>query len=88
MAGALVESDDDPVVAELEDALAVDHRGELEQGVVVALPQLPEGRPDPFGRREVAGVVLGVAEDGPGEPVGLGLDQRWGGLGDETGVGG
>jgi hypothetical protein len=86
-AGALVERAQHGVVAELEDAFAVDHRRELEQRVVVVDPQGSERRAHVSGGGEEAGVVAVVAVDRPGEAVGRGLRQLRRRLGDEAGVG-
>ena len=68
--GVLVERGEHAVVGELEDVVAVDHRGELEQRVDVVHPQALEGRVDARGRGEEARVLLVVAVERPGEAVG------------------
>ena len=61
VAGLLVDGDQDAVVGELEDAVAVDHGRELEQRAAAVRPQLLERGAQAGGSREEAGVVLGVA---------------------------
>ncbi len=74
--GVLVDRAERGVVGELEDAFAVDDGRELEQRVAVVLPERLEGRAHLRGRREEAGVVLGVAVQRPGEAVRALLRQR------------
>ncbi len=86
VAVALVDRAEHGVVAELEDAFAVDHGRELEQRVAVVHPQLLERRVDVGGRGEEAGVVRGVAVERPGEAAGAAGGQRGRGLRDEARV--
>ena len=87
VAGVEVDRAECAVVGELEDVIAVDGGRELEQRAAVAHPQTLEGREDAGGGGEEAGVVAGVAVEGPGGAFGPAGGQDGGGLGDEAGVG-
>src|SRR5207249_9535159 len=78
---------DDRVVAELEDVVAADDGRELEQRAEVVHPEMLEGGMQAWGRREKAGVFLGVAVEGPGEAVLRLGRKRWRVFRDEAGVG-
>ena len=87
VAGVEVDRAEGAVVGELEDVVAVEGGRELEQRVAVADPEALEGREDAGGGGEEAGVVAGVAVEGPGGAFGAARGQGGGGLGDEAGVG-